>query len=239
MATTLEIIQDAMDRLCVAKRPHDLNISDDTQRQMLALLNETGQDLCLSFPWQALTVPVVAKAAEDERNISDQGAVEILCPGLSRFVDDCLYLNGRMLPLIGPISTQGRTFMRAGGMSMLYGFFVEQGHLWLTCATTSEQELRFAYITRNWAQTAEGMGIERLTQGTDRPLLDARLLTLGLVWRWLSRNGLPYQQEFLNYDSTLRNLQGTDTPHGILCAGGPGAYNPRRSLLGGVARPWN
>lgn len=237
MATTLEIIQDCMDRLCVAKRPSSLNMSDDTQRQMLALLNETGQDLCLSFPWQALTIPVVAQAADDGSNMSDQGAVDDLCPGLSRFVDDCLYLNGRMMPLIGPMSVQNRTFMRAGGMALLYGFFVEQGHLWITCPTTSQQELRFAYITRNWAQDADGNGIDRLTEGTDTPLLDARLLTLGVVWRWLSRNGLPYQQEFLNYDNALRSLQACDTPRGILIAGGPRLYDPRRSILGGVARP--
>lgn len=238
MTTTLEIIQDCMDRLCVAKRPSSLNTSDDTQRQMLALLNETGQDLCLSFPWQALTVPVVAQAADDGSNMSDQGAVDDLCPGLSRFVDDCLYLNGRMMPLIGPMSVQNRTFMRAGGMAMLYGFFIEQGHLWITCPTTSQQELRFAYISKNWAQDADGNGIDRLTEGADTPLLDARLLTLGVVWRWLSRNGLPYQQEFLNYDNALRSLQASDTPRDILSAGGPRPYDPRRSILGGVARSW-
>lgn len=238
MATTLEIIQDAINRLCIAKQPSYLDMSDDTQRQMLALLNETGQDLCLSFPWQALTIPVVAQAADDPRNMSDQGEVDELCPGLSRFIDDCLYLNGRMMPLIGPMSAQGRTFMRAGGMALLYGFFLERGHLWITCPTTSEQELRFAYISKFWANDADGNGIDRLTSDTDTPLLDSRLLTLGVVWRWLSRNGLPYQQEFLNYDNALRSLQASDTPRGVLNAGGPQAYDPRKSLLGGVARPW-
>ena len=238
MATTLEIIQDALDRLCIARSPSTLDVTDDTQRQMLALLNETGQDLCLAFQWQALTIPVVAPAADDGNNLSDQGEVATLCPGLSRFVDDCLYLNGRMMPLIGPMSVQNRTFMRAGGMAMLYGFFIEQGHLWITSPTTSEQELRFAYISKNWARDSQGSGIDRLTQETDVPLLDARLLTLGTVWRWLSRNGLPYQQEFLNYDNALRVLQAADTPRGIISASGPHTYNPRRSLLGGVARPW-
>lgn len=238
MADTLTIIQDCMDRLCVASRPNSLNVNDDTQRQMLALLNETGQDLTLSYQWQALTVPVVDQAADDDRNMSDQGAIDDLCPGLSRFVDDCLYLNGRMMPLIGPMSTQGRTFMRAGGMALLYGFFIEGNHLWITCPTTSEQELRFAYISKNWATDAEGNGIDRLSTDTDVPLLDSRLLTLGVVWRWLSRNGLPYQQEFLNYDNALRSLQASDSPRGVLNAGGPQAYDPRQSILGGVARPW-
>ena len=238
MATTLEIIQDAINRLCVAKQPSYLDMTDDTQRQMLALLNETGQDLCLSFPWQALTIPVVAQAADDDSNMSDQGSIDDLCPGLSRFIDDCLYLNGRMMPLIGPMSAQNRTFMRAGGMALLYGFFLERGHLWITCPTTSEQELRFAYISKNWAQDSEGNPIDRLNTDTDVPLLDSRLLTLGVVWRWLSRNGLPYQQEFLNYDNALRSLQAVDTPRGILNAGGPVRYDPRKSILGGVARPW-
>ena len=238
MATTLEIIQDALDRLCIAQRPSTLDVTDDTQRQMLALLNEEGQNICLSFQWQALSVPVVTQAADDNRNLSDQGAVDDLCPGLSRFVDDCLYLNGRMMPLLGPVDAQARTFLRAGGMSVLYGFFIEQGHLWITSPTTAEQELRFAYISKNWARAAQGNGIDRLTQADDVPLLDARLLTLGVVWRWLSRNGMPYQQEFLNYDNALRSLQAVDTPRGVISASGPHTYDPRRSLLGGVARPW-
>ena len=236
--TVFDILLDVWDRLMLGPRPTYFDTTDDTQRQLLALLNEEGQQLTLDFPWQRLVQSVVTEAADDDSAISDQGEVEDLCPGLSRFVDDCLYLDGRAIPLIGPLSISDRTFMESGGMTMLYGFFIQNDHLYITSPTTYSQTLRFAYISKHWAKNAKGEGLERVTEGDDVPVLDARLLTLGVVMRWLSRNGLPYQQEFLNYDHARRQLQAADTPKTVLCAGGRSVYNPRRSIVGGMARPW-
>lgn len=236
--TVYDIILDVWDRLMLGPRPTYFDITDDTQRQLLALLNEEGQQLVMDFPWQRLVQTVTTEAADDDSAISDQGEIDDLCPGLSRFVDDCIYLDGRAIPLIGPLSISDRTFMESGGMTMLYGFFVQNDRLYITSPTSDNQVLRFAYISKHWLKSEKGDGLERATEGTDTPVLDARLLTLGVVMRWLSRNGLPYQQEFLNYDHAKRQLQAADTPKAVLSAGGRYVYNPRRSILGGVARTW-
>lgn len=237
-ATALGILQTVMDRLAIGPRPDRLDLADDTQRQMLALTNEEGQQLAASFPWQQLVVNRIAPAADNNGSISDQGAVDDLCPGLARIVDNCLYLDGRMCPLVGPVSISARTSMQAGGMALMYGFFVQDGHLYITGPTSGEQSLRIAYVTRYWVRDTDGNGIDALERADDTPVLNPRLLVLGTVWRWLSRNGLPYQQEWLNYDDAVRRAQASDTPRGILSASGGRRYDPRRFLVGGVARPW-
>lgn len=237
MSTSLEIIQDVLDRLCVRKDVDTIDSSDDTQRQMLALLNEEGKELTATYDWQELVRETVTAAQDDSSKFADQGSIEELCPGFARICNHCIYLDGRSWPLVGPLSVTSRTYSKAGGMSFLFGYYIQEGHLFITQPTSSSQSLRIAYITRNWVQAADGTMKSKTLIDTDVPLLDDRLLTLGVVWRWLSRNGLPYQQEWLNYNSALVEKKANDAPHAVLQAGGgPRRYNPRRSIVGGNAQ---
>lgn len=239
MATALSIVQDAINRLCVAKTPTTLDVTDDTQRQMLALLNEEGKELTASFDWQVLVKESLMPAADDSNQMSDQGLIEDRCPGYKRICNNCLYLDGRAWPLIGPLTIADRTYSKAGGMSFLYGYYIQNGHLFLTQSTRSTEDIRIAYISRWWAIDEQGNGLEMLTKDTDEPLLDSRLLTLGVVWRWLSRNGLPYQQEWLNYNAALIQMKAGDRPHAVLSAARTTrSYNPRQSIVGGTATVW-
>lgn len=239
MATTIQIVQDIINRLCVAKTPEKIDVTDDTQRQILALLNEEGKDLRDSFDWQVLVKETVTPASDDDNTMSDQGEIEDLCPGYKRICNNCLYLDETPWPLIGPLTIADRTYSKAGGMSFINGYYIQNNHLFLTQSTSSTQNLRIAYISRWWAVDSKGNGIEMLTTDTDEPLLDSRLLTLGVVWRWLSRNGLPYQQEWFNYNSALIQMKAGDRPHAVLSAGSSmRRYNPRRSIVGGTATVW-
>ena len=43
-----------------------------------------------------------------------------------------------------------------------------------------------------------------LTKDTDVPLFDEYLVKLGIIWRWYKRNGLPYEEEFNEYEREVR-----------------------------------
>ena len=236
--TALEILQDCLDRLCVAQKVYQINLNDDTHRQMIALLNEEGKEQCRSFDWQVLVKEVVFPAKDIDEDFADQGAIEDLCHGYDRICNNCIYIDGKTWPLIGPMSIEDRTYSKAGGMVFIDGYYIQNKHLYLTQPTNSTQNIRIAYISRYWAEDEEGKGITKISQDNDTPLLDTRLLTLGVVWRWLSRNGLPYQQEWLNYNAALIASRAADRPHSVLSVSQPRRYNPRRSLIGGYARVW-
>jgi hypothetical protein len=55
---------------------------------------------------------------------------------------------------------------------------------------------------------------------TNEPLLDAEAMTLGVIWRWLKRNRLPYQDEFQEYDMRVKQLIARDGGAKVLNMGG-------------------
>lgn len=43
-----------------------------------------------------------------------------------------------------------------------------------------------------------------ITKNTDIPLFDEYLVKLGIVWRWYKRNGMPYEEEFNEYQQEVK-----------------------------------
>lgn len=68
----------------------------------------------------------------------------------------------------------------------------------------------------------------------DVSLVPERILRLALVWRWLQRNGMPYEQEFLNYRNAVQQYTSREGMRGTLNVSGGAEYGPAQSILGGV-----
>lgn len=69
---------------------------------------------------------------------------------------------------------------------------------------------KFPYISKQWGRTVGGMAISAFTADTDEFLLDERLLTLGLIWRWLDQKGLQYSEALATYETALARAQARD-----------------------------
>ena len=52
-------------------------------------------------------------------------------------------------------------------------------------------------------------------------MISEELITLGVVWRFLKIKGLPYDQQFMEYQSRVQELTQTDGARPILRMGGP------------------
>ena len=53
-------------------------------------------------------------------------------------------------------------------------------------------------------------------------LLDEELITLGVVWRFLKIKGLPYDQQFQEYQVRRQEVSAQDGAKAVLRTGGPG-----------------
>ena len=49
-----------------------------------------------------------------------------------------------------------------------------------------------------------------LSKNTDVPVFDKYLVKLGLIWRWLKRNGMDYVQEYNEYQKELKKKFGLE-----------------------------
>lgn len=68
----------------------------------------------------------------------------------------------------------------------------------------------FPYVSRNWARSEAGQEKPQFTADDDEFVLDPRLLTLGLIWRWKAQKGLDYSEDMTNYELALRQAQARD-----------------------------
>ena len=70
---------------------------------------------------------------------------------------------------------------------------------------TEASDMVYEYVTNGYAIDAAiaGAVVSSWTKDTDEPLLDQYLIELGMVWRYLSRKGLPYEEEWNEWDTQV------------------------------------
>lgn len=69
---------------------------------------------------------------------------------------------------------------------------------------------QFPYISRNWAIDEAGGRKAAFTADNDIFVLDERLLTLGLIWRWQEQKGMEYAESLQTYEIALARAQSRD-----------------------------
>lgn len=83
--------------------------------------------------------------------------------------------------------------------------------LYLDPVPTEDDDLVLEYVSNGWCKDAStGVVNSAWVKDTDVPLLDEYLLRLGVIWRTLSRLGLPYEEELDEYDVQVENAIGRD-----------------------------
>lgn len=237
----LTIVQDVTDRLQNMPRPDMAGQStDDTVRQIVALINDEGRDLAATYQWNVLTrrveKPAIYAPTSADNPASDQGAVEDLAPGFLYIIDQTLWLANQPFRLLGPMGPQSRTGMEAWKLQgAVWYYWIEDGHLWVSRPTSPEQSLLFRYQSSYWVKKADGTVTDTMRNDSDTSLLPERCIMLGAVWRWLQRNGLPYQQDYLAYQQAVSQYAARDGTRPVLEAGAQvNPYNPQNSIIGGV-----
>lgn len=238
----LTIVQDAAAILGVLNSVPAtvVNTYDSTINQLVALANTEGQFLAEDKQWQNLTVPVTFPATNNPVSAgnvtSDQGLIEDLAPGYLYIIDDTLWLQNQPFKLLGPLSAQQRTALEAYRVQgAAWAYWIEGGHLYLSRPTLSTQNITFRYQSKYWVKKADGSTTNRMTADADSTLIPERCVMLGTVWRWLSRNGLPYQQEYIDYQQAVTQYTGRDGTRTVVDASGQSpSYNPQQSIIGGV-----
>lgn len=235
MTTALQIVQTASTRLGLTSPSYAAGASDLITLQLLALLNEEGQELARRYPWTALQNEgsFTTLAAED------QGAISTIASGLNYIINDTIWNRSLRRPVFGPRTPQewqqNKAFAINGPWS---SYRIKGGHLYMYPTPTAGQSCYFDYITKNWSTDTTGAtGKESLTVDTDIVLLDDNLLTLGLVWRFKAAKGLEYAEDYNKYERQVLDAMARDGGKDMLSL-----TNTKYDIFPGVVVPsgsWN
>lgn len=228
--TILSACQDAIARL-VARRPSSVFASDDEICvEIASLSNEAATDIMKAHDWQALT---------KLHTISGNGSTEgwPLPDDYDRMVNGTDVHSGTwvwqrysnagldawldlktLLPAIPP----GYWNILGGTMNFV------------PVISTGDQA-KFYYVSNEFALAADSTPKTAFDRDDDSFILDNRLLTLALIWRWKSMKGMDYQEDIRNYDIALSQAMARDGGSRVIRSGSGMA----RTLNTRLAWPWS
>lgn len=92
----------------------------------------------------------------------------------------------------------------------------------------------FPYVSRNVGVSATSTPIAAFTKDDDSFVLDERLLTLGLIWRWKAQKGLEYAEDLANFEKAFSESAARDKGATAIRGRSWLGRRPRTS----IAYPW-
>lgn len=213
--TLLTEIQEFCERQMLPVPSAVIGSLDPQVVQLKALLYETGNNIALRGDWSRLTFEEVhtTTAAEDQGNIFEITAGSINATAFRKIKDNTVWDRTDRLP-IAPINQEDWSKFKAIVASLpRFRYRLRAHRLLLTPTPPSGHSLAFEWISKWWIQNGVTGAIqERFQADTDSFLLERELLKLGLTWRWRKTKGLPYEEEYNEFEDRLKEMLAFDTP---------------------------
>jgi hypothetical protein len=90
----------------------------------------------------------------------------------------------------------------------------------------------FSYIDKNCVTLASGGLGDSFQADGDTPVLNERVMKLGMIWQWKAQKGSPYAEDMGTFGDALVSEMGHDSPAPIIIGRTP------VSSAANVAYPW-
>lgn len=206
--TLLTICQDAIEEIGEYEKPSTIvGNQNATARRLLALANREGQALSKRASWQCLLKEhTITTTASDD--------TEALPSDYRSFVNLTWWDQTNFWKLFGPATPVQWQELKSG-------IITEGVRRWIRLQgdqinihpvpPSSGETLSVWYISDQWCQSSGGAGQVKWLADTDVAKVDENLFTLGVKWRFLNRNGLPYEEEFNEYEREVDKAVARDT----------------------------
>jgi len=214
--TLLSACQSAAIRL-IGKKPTTIFSATDTfSLQLQDLSNEVARDIAKSQDWQALikvylitgdgTTKEFPLPSDYDRMLVDTNLYDALnwAWGYKRIINPSDWLQYEIYDwqLIVP-----------GAWTILGGEFR------FVPAPYDGAEAKFVYISRNIVTAADGTTKQFFTKDDDTFVLDERLLTLGLIWKWREMEGMDATNAQSDFQKAFDEVSGRDKGARIITVG--------------------
>lgn len=235
--TVLDIIREACRRIGISVPASAVSSTDLQVQQLLALLNEEGQELAARYPWQRLTSEATFTTVSTQSQGDLDGGILPCAANLAYIVNDTIWNRSTRLPICGPLNSKSWSYARAMTYTAPTSEYRILGNqLVLNPPPAAGDTAAFEYVTRNWLQSADGT-IQRdsIVADDDSPVLDWQLIMLGLMWRWRAAKGLNYSESFMTYERRVADATARDGTKPVLSLNGNSAE--RRGIQPLVVAP--
>ena len=192
--------------------------SNLTASQVVALANESGQDLEKETRWQQLL---------DEYTFSTESgtATYPLPSGFRAFANMSQWDRTNLWRLSGPTPSVVYQWLKSGisVASTNNAWFAVRGNLFTIYPTPSSvRTIAFDYYSKNWVtKQVDSTYTNEWSADNDTSRIDEDLLAADLKWRFLQAKGMPYEPEYKRRESLLELLVADNGGRGLIDMGAP------------------
>lgn len=175
--------------------------TDPQIRQILAILEEEGDDLSKRGDWQELTFEATHTTLATE----DQGAIDTIASnGFNYIKNGTIWDRDLRLPVY---VIDGKNWQSAKAMTLTgprYQARIRGGRMISNPVPVAGHTWAFEYVSNNWILAADGVTYKQyFTLDTDTILLPESIVLMGLRWRWKKEKGLEYAEDFRTYENQV------------------------------------
>jgi len=218
--TLLTICQDAAKIIGITS-PSAVTASTDTSViQLEAVANQEGRGLVQTYRWEAL----IKEASHTTIAAESQGTMISIASDFGRFSNNTMWNRTTNRKYYGPITGAQWQRIKAIVSGNITNYFRIRGGLLLMNPTpTVGQSVNFEYVSKNWVDESGGStaDADKFTGDAQTSVIDEELITLGVVWRFLKLKGLPFDQQYIEYQTRLAEYSSHDGAKAILRMAGP------------------
>lgn len=204
----MTIIQNVCKRAGVASPVSASGSADIQIVQMVALAQEEGEELSERYVWSSLQIEAVFVTLAAEL----QGTVASIAPNNFRYIlPETIWNRTQNRPMYGsltPSDWQLLTSSRVAGPFQEYR--IQNGNIYLKPAPPAGETCSFEYVSGNWCQSIGGTKQSAWATDTDTGILDEKIMTAGVLWRWKQVKGLDYAEDFRKYEIRVLQAMGRD-----------------------------
>ena len=202
----LSIVSNAMLRQGQSAPASVIGSTDTGVIQRLALLQDIGDELAERVSWQAENIAGSITC----NGTSTLFSLPVDWGGMSagETLQSTLYPT---MPVIGPITNEAMAAFKALPVTPIQPVWrIIQGQFEFYPAPASGEVYKYNYYSKYWIKAAGGGTSAVWANDTDTSLIDEKVLTSGLEWRWLKSKGLDYAEEFRRFEMRIARAEGRD-----------------------------
>ncbi len=209
MNNILSICQEAAD-MTAASRPDDLFNQNVQHNAIFLSVAKSELDSLMRFgDWQALVKQGAFYTASGKRFYSfDETADDFYA-----LIHNTIYVKDSKEKVIGALNAEDwmrQKYVDCGGNDICFKI----DHNGFRFLKVPPAGVKIVFMYRSNAVCVDAKTFEPksvLSKNTDVPIFDAYLVKLGIIWRFLKRSGMDYEEEYNEYQKELKKKFGLET----------------------------
>lgn len=203
----LEICQEVAD-ITSTQRPTDLfDVNSQHNAIFLSVAKSELSSLMRYGDWQDLTKEATLLTVKNKTIYP----IDNIVSDFYSILNNTIYIKDEMERVIGAITPEDWMREKYFSCPDIDIKFKIQGNAF-KFLEAPEAGKRIVFQYRSNAVCYDATTYEEkpsITKNTDIPIFDPYVVQLGIIWRWLKRNGMSYEEEYNEYQNELKKKFGT------------------------------